>query len=216
MITCKFIDNLSYNYDAQFFEENEKFKICYVLYRINRLGSFPFLEFFFDKNSELEVIHNNNFNNITAFYKNKDNRFSGFYKHNGLLFLFFSTNFSCHKYEFLEWWNLDDILGNNNFYKKIDDDILLFFIDNKEKFLLRNIITKKIYNIPTVYYNNINLTSNELEFIYKYFTIYDMKQNDLILDLNKYKDENGTLIKHILFSNQITNYKDIISIIEKK
>jgi len=216
MITCRFIDNLYYNYDGQIFEENEKCKICYVLHRINRLGKFPFLEFCFDKNSELEVIHNNNFNNIVSFYKNKDNRYSGFYKHNDCLFLFFSTNFFCHKYQTSEWWNLDDILGNNNFYQKLDNDILLFFIDNREYFLLRNITSKKIYKIPTVYYKNINLTSDEIEFIYKYNTIYGMKQNDIILNLNKCSDENGILVKHIIFSKEITNYKDIISIIEKK
>jgi hypothetical protein len=43
-----------------------------------------------------------------------------------------------------------------------------------------------------------------------------MKQNDIILNLNKCSDENGILVKHILFSKEITNYKDIISIIEKK
>ena len=216
MITCKFINNLSYNYDGQIFEENEKCKICYVLYRINELGRFPFLEFFFDKNSELEVIHNNNFNNITAFYKNKHNRFSGFHKHNDCLFLFFSTIISCQKYETLEWWNIGDILGNKNFNKTLDNDITVFFIDNKDRFLLQNICTKQVYELPNVVYNLMNLTSNEIDSIYKYYTIYDMKQNDLILDLNKYNDENGLLIKHILFSEEITNYKDIISIIEKK
>jgi len=210
------MNNLSYNYDGQIFEENEKCKICHVLYRINRLGRFPFLEFYFDTNSELEVIHNNNFNNIVSFYKNKDNRYSGFYKHNGYLFLFFSTNFSCHKYENVEWWNRNDILGNKNFCQTIDKNIMEFFIENKECFLLQNICTKQVYEIPTVVYNRINLTNKEIEFINKYYTIYDVKQNDVILDLDEFNEQNGILIKHILFSNQINNYKDIISIIEKK
>jgi hypothetical protein len=216
MITCKFINDLSYFYDGQTFEENEKCKICYILYRINELGRFPFLEFYFNTNSELEVIHNNNFNNIISFYKNKDNRYSGFYKHDEYLFLFFSTNFSFHKYESLEWWNFNDIIVNKkNFSQKLDNDLTLFFIENKEHFLLQNIITKQLYIIPNVIYNLIILSREQIEYINNYFTIYGLDKHDVILNIVKNNNEHGTLVKHILFSEEITNYKDIISIIIK-
>jgi len=216
MITCKFIDKLYYKYDGQNFDDNEKCKICYVLYRNNELGKYPFMEFTFEYINESEIIHNNNLNNIISFFKNKDNRYSGFHKKGDILFLFFSTNFLLHKYNSLDWWNLNDILNGKNFNKTIENDIAQFFIENKEHFVLQNIITKQFYEIPNIVYNRINISREQTYYLNNYYTLYGIEKHDIILNVNQINDPDGELIKHILFSREITNYKDIISIIEKK
>ena len=235
MYNFRLSNKLQYDYDEEYIQFDKEYGVHFVYYRINDLMIDPFIELllthagdFFTPNNNTTFISPKNMDSYRLVGEFNINnlllqcRYQGYHCVNNNIYLYYRVYGEKMYYNnsnYIVGSLYDIIYLQSHFNTQLKKNVVEYFTTYKSEFTIYNIFEKqRTYEVPTTIYTYMERSQKNLEYIYKYSSIYLMNTTSPVLELNEKRNTNhDNCVKNFVFNkNYIVSHRQVMSFLENK